>query len=381
MSSGRTENSTSSGIVPTNLVILQPTSFCNIDCTYCYLAHRSNKRRMSLDTVQAISRFLADVDFAREPLTVCWHAGEPLTVPTSFYEEAFKIFAAGPKKVRQNIQTNGTLLNDQWCRLFKEWDVTIGLSIDGPRQIHDAHRIDRASRGTFDRVLHGIEKLRQHSVYFSVITVLTKDSVEAADELWRFYKSAGIPHVGFNIDEQEGVNLHSTLSGRRYLRSFRRFMTRIAQLHATDPSVGIREIEDTRKHLTSPPGAEVERSDNRAGAILNFDSDGYFTTFSPELLGQHHPQYGRFSWGNVHENTWADVLKNSDFLRVWKDIERGVQLCRRTCDYFSVCGGGCPSNKLAEHGTFVAAETESCRLHVQAVADVVINQLEAELAA
>lgn len=336
---------------------------------------------MGLDTVQAVSRFLGDVEFAKEPLTVCWHAGEPLTVPASFYDKAFKIFAAGPKQVRQNIQTNGILINDGWCRLFKEWDVTIGLSVDGPEKVHNAHRIDRANRGTFDRVLRGINKLQAHGVHFSVITVLTKDSMDSANELWDFYKSAGIPHVGFNIDEQEGVNVRSTLDGRAHLRNFRRFLKQIAKLHEADSSIEFRELEDTRRHLMSPPGAVVERSDNRAGAILNFDADGNFTTFSPELLGQSHPRYGTFSWGNVHTNRWADIIKNSDFHRAWRDIERGVQICRRTCDYFSICGGGCPSNKLAEHGTFVAAETASCRLHVKAVADVMIDRIEAELAA
>jgi len=318
---------------------------------------------MSLQTVKAIVTFLSDVEFEKDPVMVCWHAGEPLTMPISFYEQAFEIFASGPKRVRQSIQTNGTLINDDWCHLFKDWDVTIGLSIDGPKPVHDAQRVDRSGRGTFERVTRGIEKLHEHGVYFSVITVLTSTSLEAADELWNFYKSAWIPYVGFNIDEIEGVNKRSTLTGSEHLQELRRFMSRIAELQAQDPSV------------------EVERSDNRPGAILNFDSDGNFTTFSPELLGQTHPRYGNFRWGNVHTHSWADLASNPYFRRVREDVDQGIELCRATCGYFSVCGGGCPSNKLAEHGTFVAAETHSCRFHVQTIADVLLERLEGEISA
>lgn len=367
-------------ITETNLIIVQPTPFCNIDCSYCYLADRSNRKRMSLDTVKAIVKFIADVAFIPNAVTVCWHAGEPLTMPIAFYDKAFEIFAAGSKCVRQNIQTNGTLINDDWCRLFKQWDVKIGVSLDGPQAIHDAHRFDRARRGIFDRVRSGILKLQEHEIEFSVIAVLTRDSIGSADELWEFYKSAGIRRVGFNIDEKEGVNRQSTLSNSRHLGDLRRFMRRIAELQAIDPSIECRELANMRRYLTSPDGTKVAKSDNIPGAILNFDVHGNFTTFSPELLGQTHPRYGTFAWGNVHTNIWSDLARNPSFQRAWEDIDLGVSMCRNACDYFPICGGGCPSNKLAEHGTFAAKETQSCRLHVQAVADVMIERLEAEIA-
>ena len=285
-----------SGLVPANLLIIQSSPFCNIDCTYCYLADRTNKKRMSIETVRDIVKFIADVPFANEILTVCWHAGEPLAVPISFYERAFELFASGPRRVRQNIQTNGTLISDDWCYLFNKWSVQIGLSIDGPKAIHDRNRIDRTGRGTFERVTRGISKLREHNVPFSVIAVLTKDSLQAADELWDFFKSVGISHVGFNIDEIEGAHGSSSLQKAEHLVAFRRFMSRIAELHENDPDLKCREIEDMRRHLIAPLDGEIERADNRPGAILNIDADGNWTTFSPELLGQSHSEYGKFAW-------------------------------------------------------------------------------------
>lgn len=363
-------------LVPANLLIIQASPFCNIDCSYCYLADRANKKLMTPETAEAVVKFLAGIPLAKKPLTVCWHAGEPLAVPRAFYERAFAAFAAGPTPVQQNIQTNGTLIDDEWCRFIKKWSVHIGLSIDGPKAIHDRHRVDRAGKGTYERVMRGISKLREHDVPFSVIAVLTRDSLESPDELWSFFKSAGISHVGFNIDEKEGVYGKPSLRNTRHLAAFRRFMSRIAELHESDPSLQFREIEDMQGHLAAPPGAEVERADNRPGAILNIDAEGNVTTFSPELLGRAHPAYGQFSWINVHRDSWRSLGRSPGFLRAWADIKSGIEKCRRSCQYFALCGGGCPSNKLSELGSFNAAETDFCRFHIKTVADVMIDRLE-----
>ena len=369
-------------VVPLTLVLVQPTPFCNINCSYCYLelSKRSDKRRMTVDTVEAIANFLRDVPVRNEPLTVCWHAGEPLVVPPSFYEQAFQCFTApGIPAIQHNFQTNGTLINDDWCDLFKRWSVKVGVSIDGPRAVHDARRVDRSGRGTFDRVMRGIARLRQHEVPFHVLSTVTNASLNAADQIWEFYRSRGITRVGFNPEDEGGPNEESSLTSTEHLTAFRKFMSRIAELQEDDSTIRIRELDDMRRRLTAPPRAEVGRDDNRAGSILSIDVDGNLTTFSPELLGRVHSTYGKFSWGNVHVDSWAQLLENPQFQRANADIIAGIELCREGCPYFSVCGGGCPSSKLAEHNSFVAAETQTCRFHVQAVADVVIEKLEREI--
>jgi uncharacterized protein len=336
---------------------------------------------MTFDTVEAIANFLRDVPVANPSIRVVWHAGEPLVVPVSFYERAFQYFAStlGPASVQHCIQTNATLVNDGWCDLFKRWSVNIGVSVDGPRAVNDIHRVDRYGRGTFDRVMRGISALRQHEVPFSVISVLTNNSLNSPDEIWEFYRSNGIDQVAFNVDEQEGANELSTLKPSEHLAKFRKFISRIAELQESDPTIQVRELDSMHLRLTASPGSEVTKSDNRPGAILNIDVDGNLTTFSPELLGEFHSTYGRFTWGNVHVDSWEQFAENEQFQHASADIKAGVELCREKCPYFAVCGGGCPSNKLAEHGTFVAAETKSCRFHVQAVADVVIKRLERQI--
>jgi uncharacterized protein len=371
-------------LAPTDLLLVQPTPFCNIDCSYCYLAHRAEKTRMSVETVKAIVRFIRDVPLAKKPLSLVWHGGEPLTMPASFYAEAFEQFASGREStpVQQHIQTNGVLIDDAWCSLFKRWSVRIGVSIDGPKVVHDAHRVDRSGHGTFDRVMRGIAKLREHGIPFTILTVLTRESLNTVKELWEFFTSLGISgRVGFIVEEADGMHETSSMMGEERLTAFRDLISRLANMQERAPRIEIREFEQMRRHLAAPLGAHVARSTNRPGAILNIDVNGNFTTFSPELLGVDHPRYGKFSWGNVHRDTWGGLARHPGFRRAYADIAAGVELCRQSCQYFSVCGGGCPNNKLMEHGTFAAAETQRCRFQVQAIADVIIERVEQEIAA
>ncbi|MGB6909683.1 MAG: radical SAM protein, partial [Methyloceanibacter sp.] len=171
-------------LAPLGLLVVQPTPFCNIDCSYCYLSHRSDTTRMDVATVKAIARFLRGVPLREPQLSVVWHAGEPLTAPIEFYEIAFGALQAeaAPTLFQHHFQTNGMLINDDWCELFKRWSVRIGVSIDGPKEIHDAYRVDRSNRGTYDRVMRGVAKLQEHEIPFTVIGVLTRTALQAPDE-------------------------------------------------------------------------------------------------------------------------------------------------------------------------------------------------------
>lgn len=366
---------------PLGLLVLQPATFCNVDCSYCYLSHRSENHRMDIATVQAIARFVRGMQQRESELSVVWHAGEPLVAPVDFYEAAFDALQSGaaPMRFRHHFQTNGTLINDEWCALFKRWSAQIGVSIDGPREIHDAHRVDRANRGTFDRVMRGIKKLQDFEIPFTVIGVLTRTALQAPDEVWRFFETLGASQVAFNVEEVEGSNASSSLAEHESEVQFRSFIRRLGALRAENPGLCVREFDSMRNHLTAPPGSGMFRADNRPGAIINIDFAGNVTTFSPELLGTATDRYGKFHWGNVHTNVWQDIIANESFRKVHWDIQAGVRQCEESCSYFSVCGGGNPSNKLAELGTFAGTETQYCRLHVQAFADAMIGDLEKEI--
>ena len=368
-------------LAPLGLLVVQPTPFCNIDCSYCYLGHRSDTTRMDVATVKAIARFLRGVPLREPQLSVVWHAGEPLTAPIEFYEIAFLTLQAEARTTlfQHHFQTNGMLINDDWCELFKRWAVRIGVSIDGPKEIHDAYRVDRSNRGTYDRVMRGVAKLLDHEIPFTVIGVLTRDALQSPDDFWRFFETLGATQVAFNVEEVEGANASSSLSREDSDESFRMFLQRVAKLRSANPGMRVREFDGMRGHLTAPPGSDVMRADNRPGAIINIDVAGNVTTFSPELLGVEDGRYGKFHWGNVHTDDWPAIVSHPGFRKAYSDILAGIEQCRESCAYFSVCGGGNPSNKLGELGTFAGSETRYCRLHVQAFADIVIADLEHEI--
>jgi uncharacterized protein len=163
--------------VPTvGLLVVQPTPFCNIDCSYCYLPDRRSKSIVRIETlVNLFSQFFAS-GWVGECLSVVWHAGEPMVVPVGFYQDAFRMIDGikpNGLAVEHSFQTNGTLIDEAWCKFFIEQRVNVGVSIDGPQRLHDRHRLTRSGRGTFERAIAGVRLLRRRHVPFHVISVLT----------------------------------------------------------------------------------------------------------------------------------------------------------------------------------------------------------------
>src|ERR1700690_3743102 len=134
------------------LLVLQPTPYCNIDCKYCYLPDRSTKDRMSGATLRKIFADRISSPRLGQRLDVLWGGGEPLVLPIEYYEEALTIIEENSlptMAIDHYIQTNGILLNDDWCEFFKTADVKINVSIDGPQDVHDANRLGRQGEPTF----------------------------------------------------------------------------------------------------------------------------------------------------------------------------------------------------------------------------------------
>lgn len=370
---------------PIRLVVIQPTSFCNLNCDYCYLPDRQSKNQLSLDLIEPIFKTIFTSQFLKQDFTVCWHAGEPLAVPISFYESVFeRIHAANlkynttPCKVRQTIQTNATLINQAWCDFFKQHHVHVGVSIDGPAFLHDVHRKTRKGLGTHASTMRGISYLQQNDLDFSVIAVLTQDSLNYADEIFQFFLENGITNVGFNMEETEGVHRASSLNHTTLEAPYRAFIKRFWELVAqTNGTLKVREFEEICSLIYQ--GDRVTNTEmNRPFTIVNIDHKGNFSTFDPELLSVKTDEYGNFVLGNVLSDTFESVCDTEKFRRIYQDISAGIDLCRH-CQYFGVCGGGAGSNKYWENGTFRSAETNACKNRIKVVTDVVLDALEAAL--
>jgi uncharacterized protein len=316
-----------------------------------------------------------------ESLGVEWHAGEPLVLPTIYYERAIETIRGLNRNDVQldfTVQTNATLIDKDWCALFKRHAFRIGVSVDGPARFHDSRRRDWTGSGTHQRVMRGIKTLQDAGIKFGVITVLTADALEYPDEIYEFYASNGISAVGFNPEEVEGVNKSTSLDSDDAESRFRSFMLRLLELQRTSAiKVQFRELLMMAGQIRFGHGERAP--DAEPFALVTVDWDGNFSTFSPEMLGIPNEQYSGFVLGNVRSTPLATAERLPLFKRIATDIDRGLEECRRTCPYFQVCGGGSPSNKLGELGRLDGTETRMCRLRQKVVADLLMDDIECVL--
>ncbi len=370
---------------PVSLVVIQAGSFCNIDCDYCYLPDRASKHRLPLELIAPIFEKLLTSPFVRRPFTVCWHAGEPLAVPITFYEDALTIVRNLQQQlgdrttIDYSFQTNGLFLTQAWCDFLKKYRFSIGVSLDGPAFIHDAHRKTRTGLGTHAGTMRGIELLQKNQIDFQVIAVLTETSLDYPDQIFQFFRERRIDRVAFNVEEVEGVNRSSSLQKTNIAVRVRAFWQRFWELTArTNGAFQVREFEQMSELILK----EGRKSNNQLSnpfSIISIDTQGNFSTYSPELLAMKSVDYGDFVLGNILYDTFESVCTSQKFLKLYRDIENGVRICQDTCQYFCLCGGGAPSNKYWENGTFSCSETMACRYNKQIVAEVALEGIEARL--
>ena len=344
---------------------------------------------MSEATLRSVVKGIFATDLSRESLTFVWHAGEPLAVPIAWYRRAFEIIheeAPCHLRIIHSVQSNGTLLDEAWCDFIKETGICLGLSIDGPAEIHDAHRKTRQGVGTHERAMRGVALLKDHGIDFHVIAVITQHSLGQADRIFDFFVSNGIMSFGLNIEEQEGINTTSSLQAEhddRVAAFFRRLFERQKAMHG---AVSIREFDYALQRLLSKRDAASEDFvyDNeqvRPFGILSVDYQGNFSTFSPEMLGLTTPKYGNFSFGSFLTGGLENSLTSENFLAALEDTKAGVERCRRECSFFNLCGGGAPANKYFENGSFDSTETSYCRNVIQLPISIVLEDIESELSA
>lgn len=363
-------------------IVLQPTPFCNIRCKYCYLPTRDDKSVMSLDTTKATFERVFASPYAASHITVIWHAGEPLVLPVSYYESAFQAIEQlrpSTVEIRHSFQTNGTLVSKDWADLFRRWDVGVGVSIDGPRHMHDANRVTRAGKGTFDHAIRGARLLKAEGIPFHVISVLSKEGLERPEELHAFYLEEGIEDVCFNVEESEGNHVSElmTLSRESMREKFLNFLHRFWTISRRRPGINfIREIDNLIPRIFRPEEAQVANDQVEPFSMLNVDCHGNVSSFSPELLGYKNERYNDFIVGNVHRQTLEQMLQSPAMQAMVSDISAGVEACRMECDYFSICGGGAPVNKLSENGTFVSTQTSFCNLIQITPANLILGAFE-----
>jgi uncharacterized protein len=362
------------------LLVVQATPFCNVDCAYCYLPNRSSTARMSEATLERLFESVFSSPFVSDRLTVLWHAGEPLVAGVDYYRRVFAIIERLNRssiRVTHSIQTNGTLLNRDWIEFFRQHNVRIGISLDGPPHLHDRYRRNRNGGGTYEKVLQAVRLLRRNDYPFHVITVLTRQSLSAAHELFSFYIEHGISDVAFNIEEVQGEHSRSSFQEEDPGEAVRSFFRDFLGLVESHPGkLEVREFAGVFGMITDSRAADCDNPQTEPMRIVTVGVNGELSTFSPELIGSRSERYKNFIFGNVHQGGLAGVVSQRNFMDVCADIQLGVHRCRQSCEYFELCLGGAPANKFFENGGFDSAETLHCRLSKKALIDIALERLE-----
>lgn len=177
---------------------------CNLDCTYCYylekegLFPKGENFRMAPEVLETYIREYIASQKTPE-VTFAWQGGEPTLLGLDYFRRVVELQRrhAGGRKINNTLQTNGTRLNAEWCRFFREHEFLIGLSIDGPRELHDAHRRDKGGKPTFDRVMQGMNLLKDYGVEFNTLTVVNRLNVARPLEVYDFLREAGSGYLQF----------------------------------------------------------------------------------------------------------------------------------------------------------------------------------------
>lgn len=187
-------------------VLAKPTgAICNLDCRYCYFLAKEalypgDRFRMSDEVLDTYIRQLLEAHQAPE-VTIAWQGGEPTLMGVEFIRrslDAVERHRRPGQRITHTIQTNGTLLTDEWCELLADHQFLVGISIDGPRELHDAYRLDKRGAPTFDRVLRGLDLLLAHGVEVNVLCTVHAANQDYPIEVYRFFRDElGLRHVQF----------------------------------------------------------------------------------------------------------------------------------------------------------------------------------------
>lgn len=375
------------------LVVVQLSSLCNLNCSYCYVPDRKNNQLMS----QAVwSRLLditvGDQSHAQHTFDFLFHAGEPLAIGL----EAFKRYidqvidcAVPGVKYSFSVQTNGTLINQKWATFLREYDFSVGISIDGPAHVNDVVRVNWNNKGTLAKSLDGINELKiAGHKNFGCLAVVGENSLRNPLELIEFFhKEIGISSVGFNIEDIDGINTKTSFGEDRESnrKAIRRELVEPFYNEIFDywwpvrDQLSIREFSDvlrTASRIKKNPDYKRVPDIARPLGIITVGRDGSITTFAPEFASAFQDELDIFVIGNVLEiDSLKSLEKSPKFLNLVSEVMKGVSACEKECDYYSLCGSSHVSNRYFEYKDFSRPDTFTCEMMVQAAADVCFRKI------
>jgi uncharacterized protein len=326
-------------------------AICNLECAYCYFLSKEalfpgSSFRMS---PAVLERFVRDYIASQPPgeVTFAWQGGEPTLLGLDFFEAAVELqrrHCPPGRRVVNTIQTNGTKLDDEWCRFLRRHGFLVGISIDGPRELHDAYRVDKAGTGSFDRVMAGLAALRRHGVEFNVLTTVHAANQDAPLAVYRFLRDgAGARFMQFiPIVERDGSAVGNGAVSARSVdaTAYGSFMSTIFDewVRRDVGRVFVQLFDVTLGAYAGAPGGLCV-FDEACGGALALEHTGDVYACDHFVDPEHHR-------GNLMQLPLAVIAadpRQLAFGEAKRDALPGV--CRE-CPVRWLCHGGCPKDRI-----------------------------------
>ncbi len=357
-----------SGPLAFNIMIKPAGSLCNLDCNYCYYLDKSEiyggkEPRMSLDMLERVVRDYIQANEVPE-VTFNWHGGEPLVLGLDFYRKAleFEREYADGKVIHNTIQTNGTLLTDEWADFLAANGFLTGISIDGPQDIHDKYRRDKGGAPTFSKVLRGIRALQRAGAPFNTMSTVNKASEGRGREVYRFLKSIGSRYMQFmpvveHVKYPVGADGKVRKTARPFIVDPSTEGAVIARWSVSDVAFGkflcdifddwvvgdvgqyfVNQFDATlARWCGQMPGTCVFGETCGGNAIIEHNGD---------LYPCDHFVYPRYRLGNVLTDSIKGMMTSDAQVKFGIDKRNALPAKCRRCEWFFACNGECPKHRF-----------------------------------
>lgn len=365
------------------VTVFHPTSFCNLDCKYCWAPDKNDKVKMPLSVVeQTLRQIYSNPDLSKSDFL--WLTGEPLVMGLEYFKSAVSLcHDLKPDHLDPDLimQTNGTLINDAWAEFFAAHDFVVGVSIDGPKYIHDRQRVNRAGGGSFDATARGIDLLIKHGVKGSALCVITKATLETSpDDLFFFFYERKIAW-SYLLEAKIGENISSDQAlSQSDLPKLERFLGRLMELWGKYPGTYIRDFDQLSRRLFGAVGFNSDYNNLGCLDILNVTAEGDFFWGNPELMSATKHDLREIRFNISTHDVWGS-RETPSFRNVERAIHRGIEICHNECPYFAGCQGGNPAHKFYQHGRFDVSTHLTCQLNDQVIPHLLLNHVEKALPA
>lgn len=351
---------------PFNIMTKPIGPVCNLDCEYCFylekekLFPRNENFKMREEVLERyIQHYIASKN--NPEITFMWQGGEPTLLGVSYFRrivELQKRHAAG-KTIRNAIQTNGILLDDEWCGFLSEHRFLVGLSVDGPASLHDAYRVDKNQLPTFDRVMRGLSFLEKHGTEFNTLTVVNNLNSRSPLEVYRFLKqigsrfiqfiplverkpdrSAGSRPLGLATPAQNGLRESPANSRSVQPRLFGEFLSAIFdEWVRRDVGRYFVQIFDVTLGNWIGTGSALCVFSEKCGTALALEHNG-------DLYSCDHYVYPQYRLGNLMNEALGDMANSPQQIQFGDDKSATLPRYCRECEVRFVCHGECPKNRF-----------------------------------